>query len=155
MSSKLPLIAVTLILTLVSNSFAQTNECKVDEYSDIICDSQQTHLDLYAQLLLEHPELKGYIIVYGGRKGWRNRNPKRGEAKARAASIMDYFIDVRGLNLQGIKIIDGGFREKWTVQLYACPRGNIEPPPKPTVKLENMKFTRGKIKKGDYKVMCM
>jgi hypothetical protein len=61
-----------------------------------------------------------------------------------------YLIDTRGLDSKRIVFVNGGYRESWEVELWLVPKGSNPPAPTPTVKPQDIKFRRGKIKKRDY-----
>jgi hypothetical protein len=63
----------------------------------------------------------GYIIVYAGRRA------TVAEAQLRANRARDYVINVRKINPQRVKAVDGGYHEELTVQLHITP-ADAEPP---------------------------
>jgi hypothetical protein len=97
-----------------------------DEYSDIPFEDEKERLENFSIHLLKEPQMKGYIIVYAGRRA------RVGEAKARAARAKNYLVNELSIKAERIMTIDGGYREKLEVELYALPQG-IPPPTSPTV----------------------
>ena len=69
----------------------------------------------------------GLVLVYAGRKAMV------AEAQTRANRARDYLINVRGINPERVKTVDGGFQEELTVQLYIVPEGMSPPSGMPTV----------------------
>jgi hypothetical protein len=128
--------------------FAQTSTeikstKKFDEFGDINCEHELARLDSFSIYLHDNPNLRGYIIVYGGRRGRRN------EAKARAARMRYYLVHTRGHVAQRIIMIDGGYRETQTSELWLCPPNVPTPIPTPTVKAADVKLN-GRVKVRGY-----
>ena len=138
--------------------FIQRETAKFDEFGDVCCDDEKARLDNFAVALQNLPEARGLIVFYGGRRqsypfchSSRKRLPRRGEAQARAARLKPYLLNGwPTLDPQRVVVIDGGYRETWSAELWIIPRGGTAPKPTPTVKIQNMRFRRGKIRKGDY-----
>lgn len=107
---------------------------KTDEFPESTCADEEARLDHFASAFRDEPLAQGYIIVYGGKNG------KRNEAKARLAKFKAYLINARGLSPERITTIDGGFREKLSVELWLTEKGKSAPAPSPTVKLEDVKL---------------
>jgi hypothetical protein len=99
---------------------------KFDEYSDIPFEDEKPRLENLAINLQREPQMKGYIIVYAGRRA------RAGEAKARAARAKNYLVNELSVEAERIITIDGGYREKLEVELYALPHG-VPAPISPTV----------------------
>ena len=130
-----------------SASLAPLN--KFDEFGDSNCEDEMAHLDNFAVQLQNEPSARGAIIFYGGRR-FRGRLPKRGEAAARAARIKPYLVQRRGLPADQVIVIDGGFREKWQVELWVVPPGAAMPIPQPAIPIEKIHFRKGKLSPRDY-----
>lgn len=128
-----------------------------DRFGDICCDDEKARLDNFAIALENEPESQGVIIFYGGRRhnypfchSSRRRLPRRGESGARAARLKPYPVNSRGLDPERIVVIDGGYRQSWTAELWVIPKGENPPPPVPTVRPQEIRFRKGRIKKRDY-----
>lgn len=155
MSSLKP-AAITLcfVLVLSGNLFAANTSCRAfDQFTDVNCEDLSARLDNFAVTLANEPVAQATIIVYEGDYR-RGRKPRFGEAQAYAARIKDYLVNHRGVDSNRITIVDGGVREEFTVQLYACPV-NLNPTPYPTLELLDIKFRRGKIYKREYRWSCL
>lgn len=100
---------------------------KFDEYSNISFNDEKARLNNLAIYLQQQPEMKGYIIVYAGRRA------RAGEAQERAERAKNYLVNVRSTNAERIVIIDGGHREELEVDVYVLPRGVSAPTAAPTV----------------------
>jgi hypothetical protein len=104
------------------------------------------------------PEARGYIVFYGGRRhaspfcsSSRQRLPRHGEAQARAARLKPYMLRAwPTLEPERVIVVDGGYREAWEAELWIVPKGGSIPKPTPTLKIQNMRFRRGKVREGDY-----
>ena len=99
----------------------------LDVYSNISFSDEKARLDNFAIHLQQEIEAKGYIIVYAGRRAGV------GEARARAERAKSYLVNVRGIEVGRIVTIDGGHREKLTVELYLIPRDLPAPSVSPTI----------------------
>jgi len=127
-----------------------------DSFGDICCNDEKAHLDNFAVTLQSQPESQGYIIVYGGRHQnypychSHPRLPRRGEAQARAARLKNYLVNSRSLDAKRVIVIDGGYREYWFAQLWIASKDASPPTPRPTVKPQDIRFRKGRIKKHDY-----
>ena len=143
-----------LVLVAGGNLFAVGTSCRTfDEFPDLRCEDLQARLDAYSAALNDEPSAQAYVVVYEG-KYWEGRNPRRGEAQAKAARIKDYLVNYRGLNSERITIINAGQRANFTVQLVICPGGAVIQSV-PTVLYKDLKFKKGKIKKSEYKWSCL
>lgn len=85
------------------------------------------------------PKKSSYIIVYAGRKS------KKDEAKIVASRMKDYLINKRGVSPSRIEAIDGGYREKPSLDIWLVPEGKEPPKPTPTLN-PNQVVVRGKMK---------
>jgi len=98
-----------------------TNYMRFDDYGDLDFKTETGRLDTFAIKLQEKPNLKGYIVVYAGKIACLN------EAGSRAKRARGYLITKRALRPTQIVAVDGGYREKFSVELYALPQ-NADPP---------------------------
>jgi len=98
-----------------------TNHDRFDEYGDLDFNSERGRLDTFAIALDRTAKLKGYIVVYAGKVACTN------EARSRANRARAYLINKRALSPTRISAIDGGYRERFSVELYALPE-NADPP---------------------------
>jgi hypothetical protein len=153
-------LCVMLIVSLVfvgRASHAVSPTQIFDSFGDLCCDAEKAHLDNFAIALERQPLSKGYIIFYGGRRQhypychspapWLQR---RGEPEARAARLKPYLVYSRGLNPRQVVVINGGYRESWTAELWIVPNGAGPPNASPTVQPGEIRFRKGIIKKRAY-----
>lgn len=150
-------LLIMIFCVIVANADAITaapEARKVDEFVDVNCEDEMARLDNFANELRNNPDVQGYIIFYGGK---RQRNPssnssslalpRRGEAEARAARLKPYINETRGID---IVVVNGGYRDQWAAELWIVPKGANPPTPAPTVKAQEIRFRKGRIKKRDY-----
>jgi len=60
------LLLLSLILAGNNISRAQSESRKYGEFSEINCEERAYHLDAFSMALRENPEVRGYIVFYGG-----------------------------------------------------------------------------------------
>ena len=68
----------------------------------------------------------------------------RGEAQARAEAWRQYLILERKENPDRVTLLNGGYREKWAVELWLVPHGAALLDSTPSVEAKDIKFRRGK-----------
>jgi hypothetical protein len=127
----------------------------VDKFGNICCEDEMARLDNFANQLQSEPAAQGYIIFYEGRSyascGSKvARIPRRGEAAARAARIRPYLTKTRGLNPDRIFIMNGGYREEWSAELWIAPPGATAPVPAPTLKANDIRYRKGRVGRRNY-----
>ena len=147
-----------LLAGVTSQAQTSSGAREFDKFGSICCEDEKARLDNFAVHLQNEPEAQGYIIFYEGRRysschSRRARIPRRGEAGARAARMKPYLTDARGLDAKRVIIINGGYREEWTAELWIMPKGAEPPKPTPTLEAKDIKFRRGKIAKREYECM--
>ena len=128
-----------------------------DSFGDVCCEDEKAHLDNFAVTLQQQPETIGYIIFYGGKthnfpscRISHQRLPRHGEAQGRAARLRPYLVKTRAVDSARVVVIDGGYREAWTAELWIVPKGARPPAPTPTVRPQDIHYRKGRIRKRDY-----
>jgi len=136
---------------------------KFDEYDQVCEEDEKARLDHFAIELNKNPDLVAYVVYYGGRcyssceidyPRHRPHYPRRGEAERRAGRIKPYLVETRGLDENRIFVVDGGFRESWTAELWLVPRGAPPPPLTPTTNASDIQYRKGKVKERELVVGC-
>lgn len=112
---------------------------KFDEFGNVPSGDMKARLDNYALGIQNTPEMLAYIIFYGGRL-YNGRPGRRDEADKLAARLKNYLLNTRGIEPERLLMINGGFREEWTAELWLSPRGVKPPPPTPTIQPGEIKF---------------
>ena len=131
-----------LILMMSGFTSAQTATPRIfDSFSNWNCEDFMAHLDNFFVTLQHEPTLKAYIISYGGSGG------QRGEARVWGTLAKDY-LAVRGLDIKRLVILNGGYRENRTMELWPWPSGSPAPVATPTIKLKDVKFKKGRMKRN-------
>ena len=79
-------------------------------------------LDNLVLELMQHPDSKAHIVVYGGR-----RSPS-----ARADRRLDFekgYLAARGIDESRVNAVYGGSRDELTIEIWVLPQGALPPPP--------------------------
>lgn len=158
MRKLLSMIGICCVMIFDSDAVSAHLEAKLfDKFGDVCCDEEKALLDNFTIELQNNPELTGYIIFYGGRRhsylychSSRLRLPRRGEAEARAARLKPYIFESRGIYPARIVVINGGFRETWEAELWVMPKEANPPTPTPTVRLQDIRYRKGRARGRDY-----
>lgn len=118
--------AVSLITPLekkiiVAREFDECNSCTFDD--------QKARLDNLAVELQNDPSTRAYILAYAGRMS------PLGQVEKLMNRSRDYLITQRGIDASRIVVVNGGFREEDSVELWIVPSGAAAPKPTPTVQM--------------------
>lgn len=105
----------------------------VDKFGVVNYEDEMARLDNYYVELNNNPNAVGFIVVYGGRVN------KFGEFKERVKRLQTY-IKERKYDPNRIKVIQGGFREKFEFEFWVSPTKKSFPPLTPTIEAEKVKF---------------
>ena len=136
---------------------------KFDEYGQICEEDEKARLDFFS-MQLKDPDLVAYVVFYGGRcyssceidyPRHRPHYPRVGEAEQRAARIKPYLVNTRGIDENRIFVVNGGFRESWTAELWLAPKGSPPPPLTPTTNATDIRYRTGKITERELVSGCM
>jgi hypothetical protein len=111
-------------LCFAQTNLSQTYPLKFDEYDDLRTDDEAAHLDLFADKLLKQPKLRGYIVAYS-----EPRMEQRGSYLRRIYGVGRYLTEARGIEANRIVVVDGGYKEKFTTELWLIPEGANPPTP--------------------------
>ena len=112
---------------LVAREFDECNNCTFDD--------QKARLDNLAVELQHDPTTTGYIIAYGG------RTSPIGQVELLMTRARSYLVNERAIDGSRLVIVNGGFRETDTVELWLVPRGAAAPRATPTVQAGEVKPT--------------
>ncbi len=104
---------------IVAREFDECNSCSLDD--------QKARLDNLAVELQNDPSTRGYIVAYGGRMS------PLGQVEKLMSRSRDYLTTQRGIDASRIVVVNGGFREEDSVELWIVPSGATAPKPTPTV----------------------
>lgn len=104
---------------IVAREFDECNNCTFDD--------QKARLDNLAVELQNDPSTRGYILAYGGRMS------PIGQVEKLMSRARDYLVTQRGIDASRLVVVNGGFREEDSVELWVVPSGATAPQPTPTV----------------------
>lgn len=99
---------------------------RFDEFPSIAFDDDKARLDNLAIELQNNPGSQGYIIAYSGLRS------RAGEADRMSARAINYLVGTRGLSRSRLVVVDGGYRNANTFELWLVPQGAEAPRPTPT-----------------------
>ena len=117
---------------IVAAEFDECNNCSYDD--------QKARLDNLAIALQNDPSTRASIIAYGGRTSPLN------QVEVLMSRARDYLITQRGIDASRFDVINGGFREDDSVELWIVPSGAAAPKATPTVQAKDLKLAPGKRK---------
>ncbi|HEX8197874.1 MAG TPA: hypothetical protein VF571_16910 [Pyrinomonadaceae bacterium] len=151
-------LTLACVLSFALLTFAQVKEArKIDEFGFLQCGHFMARADVAFQDYERVPNSKLYVIYYEG-KGrqisvWNKKlrdyetkwqNPRRGSALNRAKEIVIYLKNARNLDEKNIILIDGGYREEFSQEIWIVPDGAKTPAPTPTLEEKDITFEKGK-----------
>jgi hypothetical protein len=110
---------------IVAREFDECNNCTFDD--------QKARLDNLAVELQNDPSTKAYIIAYGGRYS------PIAQVEMLMKRSRDYIVEQRGIDASRLVVINGGFREDDSVELWIVPAGAAAPRATPTVQASEIK----------------
>jgi hypothetical protein len=115
----------------------QCNEPSLfDEYEGASGKEERQHLDRFAAYVkAAGPEATAYVISYEGRSACYY------EAQWRADRATRYLVEKHGLSLPRVISVDGGVRERWSVDLFVQSQGRCGPLPRPELPRDEACFT--------------
>lgn len=134
------LVIFSLLLISTSVSFAAFESRKIDSFGAVNCEDEMARLDSFAIELQTAPDARGYILVYGGR-----RDTKLDEIQIRGARMKRYLIENRGVMSDRVQVLNGGYRENFTVELWLVPHGESAPSASPTINEKDVRLKKDKM----------
>ena len=99
---------------------------RFDEFPSVAFDDDKARLDNLAIELQNRPGAQGYVIVYAGRRS------RAGQAARLGERSRDYLVRSRGIDASRIVVIDGGTRDRDTIEIWLVPQGAAPPSPTPS-----------------------
>ena len=109
-----------------------------DECDNCTFDDQKARLDNLAVELQNDPSTRAYIIAYGGRYS------PLAQVEILMKRARDYMVDQRNIDASRLVIVNGGFREDDSVELWVVPAGAAAPRATPTVQAGEVKPRKGR-----------
>jgi hypothetical protein len=119
------IIAPIKKVAIVAREFDECDNCTFDD--------QKARLDNLAVELQNDPSTRAYVIAYGGRMS------PVGQVEKLMSRARDYLVTQRGIDASRLVVVNGGFREDDSVELWVVPSGASAPQPTPTVQAGEIK----------------
>lgn len=113
------LVAPLEKVVIVAREFDECHNCTYDD--------QKARLDNLAVELQNDPSTRAYILAYGGRMS------PLGQVEVLMSRAREYLVAQRGIDASRLTVINGGFREGDSVELWVVPSGAAAPRATPTV----------------------
>ncbi len=110
---------------IVAREFDECNNCSFDD--------QKARLDNLAVELQNDPTTRAYIIAYGGRMS------PVGQVEKLMNRAREYMVTQRGIDASRLSLVNGGYREEDSVELWIVPSGAAAPQATPTVQAGEIK----------------
>lgn len=108
-----------------------------EAYDGTMSDKNVTErLDALGDYLKGAKSFRAYIVSYAGLRSCP------GEALRRARAAKHYLLSSKGISAKRITVIDAGFQQAWTVQLWITAEAASPPIPIPTVDRRKVKVFR-------------
>jgi hypothetical protein len=121
------------VFSVVVNETSRAREEKeksagrFDVFGDLRDCDLGARLDNFAIHLMNERVTKGHIIVYSGRYDLPRRVLNYKD------HMGDYLVNSRGLAPSRLAVVDGGYREELTIELWVVPKGAALPEPTETI----------------------
>ena len=119
------IIAPIKKVAIVAREFDECDNCTFDD--------QKARLDNLAVELQNDPTTRAYIIAYGGKAS------PVGQVEKLISRAREYLVTQRGIDASRLSVVNGGFREEDSVELWVVPSGATAPQPTPTVQAGEIK----------------
>lgn len=119
------IIAPVKKVVIVAREFDECNNCTFDD--------QKARLDNLAVELQNDPATRAYIIAYGGRMS------PVGQVEKLMTRAREYLVTERGISASRLSVVNGGYREEDSVELWVVPSGAPAPQATPTVQAGEIK----------------
>jgi hypothetical protein len=110
----------------------------LDQYGDIRFEDEKARLDNFAIQLFNDKGATGYILVYAGKQTYES------EAAERLLRAKNYLVRVRKMDPARIFIIDGGYRQEYSVTLIIAPPGADPPSTMPDLSPAEIQLTKSR-----------
>jgi hypothetical protein len=125
LSSTMLLIALALAAN-VPRIVGQTAPTKFDSYVNLSTDDEAAHLDLFQEALRKDAAVRGYLI------GYNQISIPPGVFLRRLYGDQRYLVEMGGIDPNRVMVIEGGCRNKFTIELWLVPNESKPPAPTPT-----------------------
>lgn len=123
------LLAYSLACIFLISTCAQQYKPEIDvprlfyEVSDTTCEMIDLHLDEYAQAVRQESATQAHIIAYGG------RTDSPGKILRYVNYVKTHLTDSLGNDFRSVSVINGGYRDHLSIELWILPAGFSGPTP--------------------------
>ncbi len=117
---------VALILCATINAAPQSaSATKFDSYENLPTDDEAAHLDAFYEALRQQPDLRGYLV------GYNQASIAPGVLLRRLYGDQRYLIEMRGIAPNRVFVVEGGYKQKSTIELWLVPNEAAPSTPAP------------------------
>ena len=116
---------VALILCVTTTAAQSATATKFDSYESLPTDDEAARLDAFYEALRQQPELRGYVI------GYKEVSTAPGVFLRRLYGDQRYLVEMRGVDPNRVVVIEGGYKQKSTIELWLVPNDAAPPTPIP------------------------
>jgi hypothetical protein len=117
--------AILATVTFAANAPSIAAQTKFDSYGRLVTDDEAAHLDLFDEQLRNHPNTRGYLV------GYNDPSVPPGVFLRRLYGDQQYLTEIRGLEPNRLSVIDGGYRDRFTIEMWIAPLNSMPPSPAP------------------------
>jgi hypothetical protein len=135
-------------LSLSIVALAQADKVRmIDEFHDVPCDEYLARIDNALIEASNEPNTTVFVIIYEGQENVFSKDkkmslpPAKGQFEERIKSVKER-LAFRQFPVDRFRFVNGGAREKLTVEMWLLPPGADPPKPKPTP--VKWKYRKGK-----------
>jgi len=153
------LIVAIFLFTSAAPITAQTKEAQlIDEFGNLPCDDLISRSSMFGHVLKEDPHATAYVVFYEGKHAvslydmktnstsLQLLDPRVNEGRHKASAVILDLTKWRKFPKKRFVLIDGGFRENFTVQLWIVRRGGDIPKLAPTLDRKDIRIGKGRSK---------
>ena len=118
-------ISIVAIVTVAASAASVFGQTKFDSYGRLPTDDEAAHLDLFYEELRNHPNLRGYLV------GYTDSSVPPGVFLRRLYGDHAYLTQMRGVERSRLSVIEGGYQDKFAIELWVAPVNATPPSPTP------------------------
>ena len=144
------ILGVSCILAVIASASAQSDPAKtptlvikkpetaaimIDAFGTLTAEHRSARLDAFLQDLSQNPGSVGYVFLYCGKRC------RYGEIEAHQRGI-EIKIALRNFDRSRLVVLNAGFRDEFSTELWLVPQGIGAPRPKSTVNIRFVEFSK-------------
>ena len=119
----------------------------IDEWGIVGSEDRSARFDNLFIQLSSNPTSKAYVFLYCGKKC------RYGEIEAHIRGI-EIKIGLRKFERSRLSIVNAGYRESFSIELWLVPEGSGMPEPTPTLNIRYVTFIRSKVPLYEFYDCC-